>query len=209
MEYLTNPSNIKDIIFIYGSLFNVALQPILGPFHIASRVLMMVIVLTMISKTFFFLTIYPSLTPIVNMILTVFWDLKFLVLFYLIILFYFSLTSSVLGIGTSKELNPEIWDITNVTYYIEEVKKDNEYKDAGVTLGNFFEIFRVGVGDQGIIAHSKNYMGQGHNGFAEGLTFWILWFLSNGITAIVFMNVIVAEACKSYTRVLETLDSVV
>lgn len=146
-EYLGDPGNIKDIMYIYGSLANVWMQLILGPFHIACRTLMIIIVLIMISKTFFYLTIYPALTPIVNMIYTVFWDLKYLILFYIIMLFFFSLTSSVLGIGTLKELNPEFWEIANLTEFIEEEKKITEYEVIGAAAGNFLEMLRVSIGD--------------------------------------------------------------
>ena len=163
----------------------------------------------MISKTFFYLTIYPALTPIVNMILTVFWDLRFLVLFYLIMLFYFSLATSVLGIGVRKEYNPEYWEISDVSKYLEEEKVDTEYTVIGVQIGNFLEMLRVSIGDQHLVADSKKYMDHGQNGAAEAWAFWIIWFICNVITAIVFLNFIVAEACESYTRVTETLDSVV
>ena len=43
----------------------------------------------------------------------------------------------------------------------------------------------------------------------ENIIFWILWIITVGITNIVFLNFIVAEASASYTKVTETLDSVI
>jgi hypothetical protein len=43
----------------------------------------------------------------------------------------------------------------------------------------------------------------------ENVIFWILWIMTVGLTNIVFLNFIVAEASASYSNVVETLDSVI
>jgi hypothetical protein len=77
---------------------------------------MIVIILILILKTFFYLTIYPSLAPIVVMITTGVLDLKIFVFFYIIMLFFFSLSMSVLGMGVDKSLNPEHYKIDPCEY---------------------------------------------------------------------------------------------
>lgn len=56
---------------------------------------------------------------------------------------------------------------------------------------------------------ARKYMDHGGNGVAIGWTFLFIWVVCNVLTAIIFLNFIVAEACVSYTRVTETLESVV
>jgi hypothetical protein len=44
---------------------------------------------------------------------------------------------------------------------------------------------------------------------AENMIFWILWIITVVLTNIIFLNFIVAEASASYTKVTETLESVI
>jgi len=89
-EYFEDSWNYFDFLYIYGSFANIVCQVYFGPYHIASRVLMMCIVLMLISKTFFFLRVFPLLTPIVVMLIDVINDLKVFMLFYFILVLGFS-----------------------------------------------------------------------------------------------------------------------
>jgi len=60
---------------------------------------MVMIILLLIVKTFFFLRIIESFTPIVIMLINVIYDLRIFLLFYGILLFMYSLLFSVIGIG--------------------------------------------------------------------------------------------------------------
>jgi hypothetical protein len=60
---------------------------------------MCIIVIFMIVKTFFFLRIYPTLTPIIVMLKNVVWDLKIFLFFYLILITLFSQLLAVIGLG--------------------------------------------------------------------------------------------------------------
>lgn len=99
VEYFSDPQNYADLLYIYGSIANIVLQLYLGPFHIASKILMCFIVLLLISKTFFFLRIFPVLTPIVVMITNVIYDLRIFLLFYLILIALFCQIFAILGLG--------------------------------------------------------------------------------------------------------------
>ena len=87
------------MLYIYGSIGNIILQLQIGPFHIVSRIMMCIVVLLLISKTFFFLRIFPMLTPIVVMITNVIYDLRIFLLFYLILIALFCQIFAVLGLG--------------------------------------------------------------------------------------------------------------
>ena len=63
---------------------------------------MCIIVGLLIVKTFFFLRIFPTLTPIVVMLTNVIWDLKIFLLFYTILILLFSQLFAVLGLGNAQ-----------------------------------------------------------------------------------------------------------
>ena len=39
--------------------------------------------------------------------------------------------------------------------------------------------------------------------------FWLMWILTVVVTSIIFLNFVVAEACASYSRVVDSLESVI
>lgn len=67
-DYLGDPWNYADMVYIYGSIANIILQLYFGPFHVACRIMMCIIILLLIVKTFFFMRIFPTLTPLVVML---------------------------------------------------------------------------------------------------------------------------------------------
>ena len=71
IDYFSDLGNYTDCLYIWGSLMNVFLQNVLGPFHIVCRTIMCVIVLQVLLKTFFFLRVFPVLTPVIVMLKTV------------------------------------------------------------------------------------------------------------------------------------------
>lgn len=108
LDYFSDLQNYGDMLYIYGSLVNIILQLRLGPFHIVSKVFMCVIVLLLISKTFFFLRIFPVLTPIVVMITNVIYDLRIFLFFYLILISLFCQIFAVLGLGNQFQVDGEV-----------------------------------------------------------------------------------------------------
>jgi hypothetical protein len=63
------------------------------------KVMMTIIYLMQIHKTFFFLRIFDAVSYIVTMLYTVMWDLKVFILFYFILIFLFSQIYSVFGLN--------------------------------------------------------------------------------------------------------------
>ena len=100
-NYFSDPSNYSDCLYIWGSIINVFLQNLLGPFHIVCKVIMIVIVLQVLLKSFFFLRVFPTLTPIIVMLKTVIYDLRIFMLFYSLLIGIFCLVFAVLGLGAS------------------------------------------------------------------------------------------------------------
>ena len=100
-EYFSDIYNYADMLYIYGSLANSILQLIYGPQEIILKVLMLLLVCLLITKTFFFLRMFETLTPIVVMITTVIYDLRIFMLFYTILILLFSQIFSVIGLGNA------------------------------------------------------------------------------------------------------------
>jgi hypothetical protein len=100
--YFNDPWNFVDFIYIYGSIANIVLQFILDPFHIAIKILLTVVIVILVMKTFFFLRIVESFTPIVIMLTNVIYDLRIFGLFYSILCFLFSLMFNVIGVGLER-----------------------------------------------------------------------------------------------------------
>ena len=89
-EYCSDLYNFADFIYIWGSLANSILQVIYGPQAVFTKIIMITLVVLLITKTFFFLRMFDSLTPIVVMITTVIYDLRIFLLFYTILILLFS-----------------------------------------------------------------------------------------------------------------------
>jgi len=98
-DYFVSVWNYIDVINILLSLINIYMQISVGPYEIQCRIIMCLMVINITVKTFFFLRIFPSLTPIVVMIQKVIYDLRIFLFFYTTMLFFFSLLFCVLGLG--------------------------------------------------------------------------------------------------------------
>jgi hypothetical protein len=200
VEYFSDPQNYADLLYIYGSIANIVLQLYLGPFHIVSKILMCFIVLLLISKTFFFLRIFPVLTPIVVMITNVIYDLRIFLLFYLILIGLFCQIFAILGLGNQFHLNikPEGYES-----FVDPSGPAKEYQAVGLHLGEFLWTFRLSLGDFSAVGATKDMSR------IEMQVFWVMWMMTVIVTCVIFLNFVVAEACASYANVVESLESII
>jgi len=85
---------------IWIGIANIALQrfepDILKP---ASQILMMIVAIILLCKTFFFLRVFDSLSFLVSMLLQVFYDLKSFFVFYVLILVMFACLLCIIDWG--------------------------------------------------------------------------------------------------------------
>lgn len=91
--------NYTDVVYLLLSIINIVVTLAIGPFHQASRVLMSIITLLIMSKTMFFLRIVGSFSPVVIMVTNVLRELRVYVVIYFLIMFFLSLAFNVLGVG--------------------------------------------------------------------------------------------------------------
>ena len=205
-EYLSDLGNYIDLIYIWGSIAMSILHMILTPYATISKILMSLIVILAIRRTFSFLKLFSTLSPIVTMLTNVFWDLRIFLTFYAILILLFSLMYGVLGIANYK-LEGRFQD----TFYkvpenktervLDEEAPGIEYEKIGLFLGNIFQTVRISMGDFAVIA-AADYLTQ-----EENILFWIIWLITVIVTCIVFLNFIVAEASASYAEVSDQLEN--
>ena len=62
---------------------------------------------------------------------------------------------------------------------------------------------RVGIGDFAIL----NLVG--FLNVPETIIFWLVWYMAVLVSTVIFLNLIVAEASQSYSKVTETLELVI
>lgn len=77
------------------------LQRYSSPFSFLNKLVMIVLLLQQIMKTFFFLRIFERLSYIVTMLQVVISDLRVFLLFYSILIVIFAMIFAVLGIGNA------------------------------------------------------------------------------------------------------------
>ena len=177
---------------------------------------MSIIVVFLIIKTFFFLRIFPTLTPIIVMLKNVVYDLRIFLFFYMILITLFSQLLAIIGLGNDYSMQTEeMLDENGVVMLGEdgepimvtiqpEVKVDptvgTENNAIGLHFGVWEWTLRLSMGDSSAIGYSHELTP------AENWIFWFIWFLITIVTCIIFLNFIVAEASASYTKVVEALD---
>lgn len=143
-DYFADFWNYADLIYIWSSIANVILQNVLEPFNLWCKFLMITIYLLALIKTFFFLRIFSQLSPIVNMLTNVVYDLRIFLLFYCILITLFSLLLGILGIG-----NKYIEGGFKNAYGDKSDYPGKEYENIGLFLGNWVTTLRMSMGDFG------------------------------------------------------------
>jgi hypothetical protein len=159
---------------------------------------MVVVILLSITRTFKFMRIFESFSPIVTMLAQVVVDLQQFMLFYTILIFLFSILWCAIGLNNkNKNINPvfhkEFADNTDSYPGI-------EYFQIGLFVGNVFDVLRTTLGDYACISSSM-YLEQ-----SEVIIFWISWVIVVIVGSIIFLNFIIAEASASYEKVAGKLN---
>ena len=194
-EYFSDAWNYTDLLYIWSSIGNIVAQNLSGPFALISKLLMIIIIMLALVKTFFFLRIFDALSPIVTMLTNVIYDLRIFLGFYTILIVLFSLLLGILGIG-----NKNIPGGFKDTYGEAEEYPGSEYANVGLFVGNLLSTLRMSMGDFGFDAAILLDP-------AENIIYWFVWLLIVVITCIIFLNFIIAEASASYEKVSEKLEA--
>lgn len=131
------------------------------------------------------------------------YDLKVFVLFYAILLAFFSLIFAVIGVGNHRygEFEKQLaewktWDVKERPFD----KPNEEYDRVGMLLGYFFSTLRISTGDFDF--NASTYLST-----EENYVYWVIWLLTVYTTTIIFLNFIIAEVGDSYGKVKNNLDA--
>lgn len=206
VDYFSDTGNLIDIVYIGSSIVmsQIHSPDVEGPYSWVSKIVMMLVVLLAVRRTFTFLRIFKPLSPIVTMLNNVIWDLRIFMTFYVILCLLLSLIYGVIGLsnwkipGTFRDLFflvPE--DSGETERQLDGEAPYIEYYQVGLMIGHFFSVIRISLGDFALVGSSM-YLGD-----AENIIFWSMWFLNLIVCNIVFLNFIVAEASASYSEVAE------
>lgn len=198
IDYYSDPWNFIDSMYIVVSIGQVILHCILGPFAPICKMTMILVVWVAMMKTFFFLRIVDSLSPIITMLQRVTVDLSVFLLFFIILLVGFSVILDVLNIGNIEVPGPFR------TKFIDKIQ-DLEYPGAefsriGLFYGNILKVFKAAVGDYSLITESL-YLTD-----IENIIFWLTFFAILVFTNIIFLNFVIAEAGNSYSIINDKID---
>jgi len=151
-----------------------------GTWNIYSKIVMIIVILTCLMKTFFFMRIFTSFSYIVTMIVNVIIDLKIFLIFFAILMVMFSMIFDVITRNPAKE-----------------------YSKIGYWLGNLFTTMRLALGDFdfGMIEDKKLKK--------QHFLFWICWLIMVAFSSLIFLNFIIAEVSSSYNKVKRNIASLI
>lgn len=218
--YFQELGNYVDLVFLACSVANIVLALAGdsstgqgGPFGNGCRILMIVILLIALVKSFSRLRIFSDFSPIVNMLSNVVYDLRIFLFFYGLLIVLFSLIMGILGVGNPHvkggfrdsilaELGMNEGDSFTEAQLAEVDYFGKEYQHIGMFLANMVVTLRMSMGDFGFDAATEL-------GEAENVIYWVVWIIIVLVTCVVFLNFIIAEASASYEKVSENLDAVI
>jgi hypothetical protein len=126
--------------------------------------------------------IVQKFSYIVTMITMVIGDLKVFMIFFVILIFMFSL----------------IFDVISVN-------KSEEYTHIGFFMGNVFTTLRLSLGDFDFsVLEKDNNLSE-----YEHIMFWSSWVIMVLFSALIFLNFIIAEVSNSYATVKQDINALI
>jgi hypothetical protein len=146
-----------------------------------SKIVMIVVILMCLMKTFFFMRIVMSFSYIVTMIINVVYDLQVFLLFFTILIVMFSAVFDVIA-----------------------KNKSPEYDNLGPFMGNVMTTLRLSLGDFDFGVLEGDDLNE-----KQHWLFWIIWVLMVIFSALIFLNFIIAEVSNSYAGVKEHIDALI
>lgn len=181
-DYYLDAWNYLDLLNVFLGYGNLYLQWKHGTWYIWSKVSMIVIILVVLMKTFFFMRIRMSFSYIVTMIINVVYDLKVFMIFFTILIVMFSAIFDVIARNNGavyQQLHPFM---------------GNVMATLRLSLGDFdFDI----VGENSKLTREQHWL------------FWFIWVLMVIFSSLIFLNFIIAEVSNSYQNVKENIDALI
>ena len=98
-EYFSDNWNVMGSLYLLNSIAQIGLHLTLGPFVFYSKLAMTCVIMLSLAKTLFYFRIFDAFSTIIKMLTTVIKDLQIFMIFFMLLLFKFSLMLGVMGIG--------------------------------------------------------------------------------------------------------------
>jgi hypothetical protein len=172
-DYFFDAWNYLDLLNIFLGYGNLYLQWKYGTWRLYSKIAMIVIVMVVLMKTFFFMRIKMSFSYIVTMIINVVYDLKVFMLFFSILIVMFSAVFDVIACN-----------------------KADEYMELAPFMANVMTTLRLSLGDFDFTILDKEKSGPLSR--EQHWLFWVIWVMMVIFSALIFLNFIIAEVSNSY-----------
>ena len=206
-KYFEDVQNYSDQLYVWCSVMNVVSQNTTDSQELYNKVLMTIIFVQQIIKSFFYLRIFKSLSFLVTMIYTVIADLQVFLLFFTILIVLFAQIFAVLGVGNPKQGGENAFKemIDDIESGVEDAGDGvpmEEYQSVGLFFGYLFYTLRIAMGDFDFDASTYLTL-------EENIIYWIIWLMVVIITCIIFLNFIIAEASNSYAKVKDSLIAMI
>ena len=149
---------------------------------------MIILIILLITRSFYYLKMFPSMTSIVVMVWHVIMDLRDFLFLYGLFIFIISQVYAVLGLGNEYDIEVDAEDYLEPTDDEESVFERNSYFAVGLHFGYFIQTLKLSMGDFTIIKPVKQLSR------SENILFWLCWVLNLYVSCIFFLNFIVVEA---------------
>lgn len=163
MSYFEDGWNYVDIMHIVCGYLNIAMQLYCGTWNIFSKIMMVVVVMCAMIKSFFFLRINEEYSMIVKRLISVISKLSNFVIFFAVLILQFAMAFSVIGPNESPE-----------------------YKSVGYSIGAYLYSLRFSVGDFDFSPVIKS----GH--YLQDAAFWFVFFILSILSLLIILNFIIA-----------------
>jgi hypothetical protein len=143
-EYFSQFWNNIDFIYVWIGISNLIVQRNIHELHHpASVVLMLFVTILLLIKSLFFLRIIHQLSFLVTMLKQVFLDLGVFIIFFMVLIFFFAISLSIIDLGNTEYSDiPYIAIIKTIPGYAGE-----EYKYLTKFLAHFVTVIRISTGD--------------------------------------------------------------
>ena len=120
------------------------------------------------------------------MIIVVAKDIKVFMLFFVIMLVFFSMVFNIISRNNS-----------------------DEYRELDYFWANFINVFRLSLGDFQFNLLDENDDPKLSLNKKQHILFWILWLAMLVFTSMIFLNFIIAEVCNSYVTINDNIDAII
>lgn len=179
---MTDPWNYIDMAHFTLGFTNIYLQYFHDAWGLGPKIVMIVVCLICLIKTFFFMRIVMSFSYIVTMLINVCVDLKVFLIFFGVLIVMFSMIFDVISKNDAAE-----------------------YRMVGDYWGNVLTTLRLSLGDFdfGVLSPENGLDKSQHT------LFWITWVFMVIGSSLIFLNFIIAEVSNSYSVVKADIDALI